>query len=141
MGKGDREGETRPMANILRNLGDLPPEQLPYDDRGNYPSLLKLLMRLLASLKHAVALGKMEVEIRSFVKKTFEMNTTWVPVEGCKVCNFRPVGGVTKWHFPEFVLQSQQDDQGGVFDLAAAVKKRMENQRKIHRCDRVYRCK
>ena len=141
----NKEGETRPMANILENLSDLPQivfhKQLPSDDQGNHPPLLKLLLRLLASLRHAVTLGKMEVEIRSFVKKTFEMNTTWVPVEGCKVCQFRPVGGATKWHFPEFVLQSQQDDQDGVFDLAAAVKKSMENQRMIHRCDNVYRCR
>ena len=138
----NREGETRPMANILRNLSDLPPEDLPYDDQGNYPSLLKLLLRLLVSLKHAVAWGKMESQMRSFVRKTFEMLTTWVPVEGCKVCGVRPVGGVaTKWHFPEFALQNQQDDHGGVFDLAAAVKKRMENLRKIHTCNRVYRCR
>ena len=122
------------MANILGNLSDLPPADLPYDDQGNYPSLLKLLLRLLVSLKHAVAWGKMEVEIRSFVRKTFEMNTSWVPVEGCNVCEFRPVGGVREWHFPEFVLQSQQDYQGGVFDMAAAMKARIENQRKIHRC-------
>ena len=69
--------------------------------------------------------GKWEVEIRMLVRRIFEMRANWIPVEGCKVCNFRPVGGVTKWHFPEFVLQSQQDDQGGLFDLATAVKRRM----------------
>ena len=137
----NREGETRTMANILGNLSDLPPADLPYDDQGNYPSLLKLLLRLLVSLKHAVAWGKMEAEIRSFVRKTFEMNTSWVPVEGCNVCEFRPVGGVREWHFPEFVLQSQQDYQGGVFDMAAAMKARIENQRKIHTCKRMLRCR
>ena len=139
----NRDGETMTVKDVLGNLKDLPPEvpEVPYNNQRNYPSLLKLLLRLLVSLKHAVAWGKGEVEIRSFVRKMFEMKTTWVPVEGCKVCKFKPVGVVTKWHFPEFVLQTQQDDQGGLLDLTTVLKRRMETQRTVRLCDRVWRCR
>ena len=125
-------GETRPMGSIIRHLSPLPTERVPYDAHNDYPNILILLLRLLTSLKNTVGWGKWEVEIRMFVRKIFEMRTSWVPVEMCNVCGKRPNGLPMTWHFPDMVLQSQEGDGDQLLDLQAAVKRRIEeHHRKI----------
>ena len=137
----NRQEEAWTMTNALSHLSDLPPEKMPYDNLESYPPLMKLLLRLLVSLKHAVAWGKWELEIRSFVRKLFEIQTTWVPVEGCRVCTFKPVTGMTQWHFPDFLLQNQQDGEDGLMDIMAALKRRIDNPREIRECGNYLRCR
>ena len=82
------------------------------------------------------------MEIRSLMRKTFEMRTTWIPVEGCRVCGKEASGVYWKWHFPDMVLHCQQNDEDQPFDLEAAVIRRIEdNQRKLTSCTAVVRCR
>ena len=130
------------MANLITHFRRLPTEEVPYNVWETYPDILQILLRLLLSLKHAVGWGKREVEIRSLMRKTFEMRTTWIPVEGCRVCGKEPSGVYWKWHFPDMVLHCQQNDEDQPFDLEAAVIRRIEdNQRKLTSCTEVVRCR
>ena len=139
LNNGGREVGT--MSNLTMHLRHLPTEEVPYNAWESYPDILRVLLRILLSLRHAVGWGKEEVEIRSLVRRTFEMRTTWILVEGCRVCGKEPSGVYWKWHFPDMVLQCRQNEEDQPFDLEAALKRRIEdNQRKLTTCTGV-RCR
>ena len=136
-------GNERSVADCQAQLCHLPLEEVPYNDQTNYPEILVLLLRLLLSLQRATAEGKREPEIMTLMRKTFEMKTSWAPVEGCGVCGNVPIGQLHKWHFPDLVLRCKQDIDGQPIDLMEALKKRVleENRRKLDPCRWVVRCR
>ena len=139
---GIEGGNARSVTNCQKHLCQLPLDKVPYNDPGNYPDILVLLLRLLLSLHRATTEGNREPEITALIRKTFEMRTSWKPVEGCGVCGNEPVGQ-WKWHFPDLVLRCEQDIDGQPLDLMEALKKRVleENRRKLDPCRRVVRCR
>ena len=136
-------GNERAMANIKEQLCHLPLEEVPYNDQTSYPDILVLLLRLLLSLQRATIDGKREPEIIMLMRKTFEMRTSWKPVEGCRVCGYIPIGQPHKWHFPDLVLHCEQDNSGQPLNLMEVLKKRvlLENRRKLDPCTNVVRCR
>ena len=128
------------MTNAIMHLGDLPAEELPYTDLGQYPALLRLLLQLLMSLRTAVAWGKDEKEIRNIVRKTFEMHTTWLPLASCGVCGVLP-SQKPRWHFPVAMLPSPQRERVAPVDIVAALEQWIEGPTVMHPCDREARCR
>ena len=135
------EGEVRSLAGVIAHLSPLPTEEVPYNAHESYPEILRLLLRLLISLKHAVGWGKWEVEMRRLFRTKFEMMTSWAPVERCRVCNVANRGLAWKWHFPDFVVIQPQED-GQPLDLGAALRRTVtHNQRKLKHCENLRRCR
>ena len=135
------EGEVRSLAGVIAHLSPLPTEEVPYNSHESYPEILRLLLRLLISLKHAVGWGKWEVEMRRLFRTKFEMMTSWAPVERCRVCNVVNRGLAWQWHFPDFVVIQPQED-GQPLDLGAALRRTVtHNQRKLKHCENLRRCR